>query len=72
MKSIYVMLVVMWLLILGGGGIAVLVLGPLHLEGVDPLFTSALKGAVAIGMVVVWVLVLSRMKNWVLGRRIRY
>ncbi len=72
MKSIYAMLVIMWLLIIAGGGIAVLVLGPLALDGVDPLFTSALKGAVAIGMVVAWVMVLSRMKNWVFGRRIRY
>ncbi len=72
MKSIYAMLVIMWLLIIAGGGIAVLVLGPLHLEGVDPLITSALKGAVAIGMVLLWVLVLSKMKNWVFGRRIRY
>ena len=39
------MLVIMWLLIIAGGGIAVLVLGPLALDGVDPLFTSALKGA---------------------------
>ncbi len=72
MKSIYAMLVIMWLLIIAGGGIAVLVLGPLELDGVDPLFTSVLKGAVAIGMVVAWVMVLSRMKNWVFGRRIRY
>lgn len=72
MKSIYAMLVIMWLLIIAGGGIAVLVLGPLALDGVDPLFTSVLKGAVAIGMVVAWVVVLSRMKNWVFGRRIRY
>lgn len=72
MKSIYAMMVIMWLLIIAGGGIAVVVLGPLELDGVDPLFTSALKGVVAIGMVVAWVLVLSRMKNWVFGRRIRY
>lgn len=72
MKSIYAMLVMMWLLIIAGGGIAVLVLGSLALDGVDPLLTSALKGAVAIGMVVAWVVVLSRMKNWVFGRRIRH
>ena len=72
MKTIYIMMIVMWLLIIAGGGVAVGILGPLTLDGIDPIITSALKGAAAIAMVIAWIVVLARMKNWVLGRRIRY
>lgn len=63
---IYTLITVMWLLILAGGGLAVLVLGPVSISGFggwDDAVTSAFKGAIAVLLVVLWVLILSKVKN---------
>lgn len=71
MRKIYAMVVLMWLLILSGGGVAVVVLGPLSIPGDDSsTATSVLKAAVAIGMVVAWVVILSKVKNWIFQKEI--
>ena len=59
----------MWALILVGGGIAVMVLGPFHFSGLgeyDGIVTSGIKAIVAIGMVIIWVVVLSKIKKIIL------
>lgn len=67
---VYAMVAAMWALMLAGGGIAVNVLGPLHApdEAGEPA-VSAAKAAVAVGLVVAWVWVLSRIKSAVFSRR---
>ena len=56
-------LFVMWALIIAGGGILVTILGPFSISGYDLLLTSALKAIIAIILVIVWILVLSKLKN---------
>ncbi len=73
LRSVYVFMAAMWLLMIAGGGIAVLVLGPLSLPGfgdAGPLVDSAVKAAAAVGMVAAWILVLSKVKDWVFHREI--
>jgi hypothetical protein len=56
----------MWILIIIGGGIAVLVLGPISLSGFgefNSLLNSIVKGIIAIILSIIWVLVLNKMKN---------
>ncbi|MFB5634481.1 MAG: hypothetical protein ACE5SV_06430 [Candidatus Nitrosomaritimum aestuariumsis] len=56
----------MWILIIIGGGIAVLILGPISLSGFgefNSLLNSIVKGIIAIILSIIWVLVLNKMKN---------
>lgn len=67
-------LFVMWVLIIAGGGILVTILGPFSISGYgdfDLLLTSILKAIIAIILVVVWVLVLSKLKNWIFKKEIK-
>ena len=67
-------LFVMWALIIAGGGILVTILGPFSISGYgdfDLLFTSILKAIIAIILVVIWVLVLSKLKNWIFKKEIK-
>jgi len=67
-------LFVMWALIITGGGILVTILGPFSISGYgdfDLLLTSALKAIIAIILVIVWILVLSKFKNWIFKKEIK-
>lgn len=65
-------LFVMWVLIIVGGGILVTILGPFSISGYDLLLTSALKAIIAIILVIVWILVLSKLKNWIFKKELKY
>ena len=65
----------MWILILLGGAIAVVVLGPISISGFgsfDLLITSAVKAVTAIVLAAVWILILSRIKNWIFRKEIKF
>jgi len=67
-------LFVMWALIIAGGGILVAILGPFSISGygdLDLLLTSILKAIITIILVVIWVLVLSKLKNWIFKKEIK-
>lgn len=67
-------LFVMWALIITGGGILVTILGPFSISGYgdfDLLLTSILKAIIAIILVIVWILVLSKFKNWIFKKEIK-
>ena len=64
----------MWALIIAGGGILVTILGPFSISGYgdfDLLLTSILKAIIAIILVIIWVLVLSKLKNWIFKKEIK-
>ena len=68
-------LFIMWILILAGGGILVTILGPFSISGYgdfDLLLTSILKAIIAIILVVVWILILSKLKNWIFKKEIKF
>ena len=68
-------LFVMWILILAGGGILVTILGPFSISGYgdfDLLLTSTLKAIIAIILVIIWILILSKLKNWIFKKEIKY
>jgi hypothetical protein len=63
----------MWLLILIGGGIVVVILGPISITGygsLDQTFSSILKAIVAILLVALWIVILTKMKKWIFVRTI--
>jgi len=68
-------LFLMWILILIGGGIAVTILGPISISGYgeyDPLLNSILKGSIAVGLSIVWVLILVKLKNFIFKKTFNY
>ena len=74
MKSdLFGFLFAMWVLILVGGGILVTILGPISISGFgefDWIIGSSIKAIVAIILVVLWILILSKLKNWIFRKDI--
>jgi len=64
----------MWVLIIIGGGILVTILGPITVTGfgdLDWFIGSVIKGIVAIVLVVIWILILSKLKNFIFKKEIK-
>ena len=58
----------MWILILIGGGLMVLFVGPLTFSGdgnLDPIINSGLKVLIAMILIFIWVYALLKIKNWI-------
>ena len=75
MKSdLFGFLFAMWILILLGGGILVTILGPISVTGFDQsnmFVSSIIKAIIAIVLVVIWILILSKLKNWIFRKEIK-
>ena len=76
MKSgLFGFLFAMWLLILVGGGIVVTILGPISISGFgefDMFVGSVIKAIIAIILVVIWILILSKLKNLIFKKEIKF
>ena len=58
----------MWVLIIIGGGLMVVFIGPLSFSGdgqLDPLINSAIKVSIAMVLIFIWVMALLKIKNWI-------
>ena len=72
--QIYSFIFVMWVLMLVGGGLMVVVIGPLSLgsiEGVDPIIFSGIKVGIALVLIFIWVFILTKIKNWIFRAQIK-
>jgi hypothetical protein len=68
-------LFLMWILIIIGGAIAVTVLGPISITGFgefSPWINSIVKAVIAIGLSIVWVLILTKMKNFIFRKSFNF
>ena len=76
MKSnLYGFLFAMWGLIIIGGGIVVTLLGPISISGYGEFnwfIGSVIKGIIAIILVVMWILILSKLKNWIFKKELKF
>lgn len=64
---------IMWFLMIIGGGIAVMVLGPMSITGygdLNQIFSSVIKAIAAVLLVVAWIIILSKTKNWIFRKQI--
>ena len=71
--GIFGFLFAMWILILVGGGIMVTVLGPISVSGfgdLNWLISSGIKAVIAVVLVILWILILSKLKNWIFKKEI--
>ncbi len=73
--KLFAFLFLMWVLIIIGGAIAVVILGPISISGFgefDPLINSIVKGNIAIGLSIAWILILTKMKNLIFRKTFNY
>ena len=76
MKSgLYGFLFGMWILILVGGGIMVTILGPFTIQQFGEfhwILASGIKVLIALVLVVIWILILLKLKNWIFRNEIKF
>jgi len=74
-SNLYGFLFAMWLLIIVGGGIIVTILGPISINGYGEFnwfIGSVIKGIIAIILVIIWILILSKLKNWIFKKELNF
>ena len=73
-STIFVFLFAMWILIILGGGIAVVILGPIAISGYgefDKILTSVTTGGIAILLAIAWIIILSKVKNLIFRKHLK-
>jgi len=64
--KIYSFIFTMWILILIGGGLVVVFVGPLSFDtDIEPVITSGVKVILALFLIFIWVFILTKIKNWI-------
>ena len=72
--KIYSFIFTMWILMLVGGGLITLVIGPLSLgsiENIDPIILSGIKVGLALVLIFVWSFILTKVKNWIFRSQVK-
>jgi len=75
--AIFSFILVMWILIIIGGGLLVIFTSMISMEGyitvgsLELYYASIAKALFAIILVIIWVYVLTRIKNWVFHKKIK-
>ena len=72
--QIYSFIFVMWILILIGGGLMVVVIGPFSsdsITGIPPIIFSGIKVGIALVLIFIWVVILTKVKNWIFRSQIK-
>ena len=71
---IFAFIFTMWILILVGGGLLVLFIGPISFVGttdINPMLNSIIKVIIALILIFFWVLILTKIKNWIFQKQIK-
>jgi len=74
-SGLYGFLFGMWILILLGGGIMVTILGPFSIQQFGEfnwIIASGIKVLIALVLVVIWILILLKLKNWIFRKEINF
>ena len=72
--KIYSFIFAMWILMLIGGGLMVLVIGPFSLGSIgdiDPIIISGIKVGIALVLIFIWVFTLTKVKNWIFKSQVK-
>ena len=70
--KIYSFIFAMWILILIGGGLVVVFVGPITFAtDVEPIITSGVKVFLALFLIFIWVLILAKLKNWIFKTEVK-
>ncbi len=72
--KIYSFIFTMWILMLVGGGLMTLIIGPFSLGsigGIDPMILSGIKVGLALVLIFIWVFTLTKIKNWIFKSQVK-
>ena len=75
--AIFSFIFIMWILIIIGGGLLIAIISLISLEGyvtAGPLelhYASIVKAMIAIILVIIWIYVLTKIKNWMFHKKIK-
>ena len=70
--KIYSFIFVMWVLILIGGGLVVVFVGPLSFDtNIEPIITSGVKVLLALFLIFIWIFTLTKVKNWIFKSQVK-
>ena len=72
--QIFVFIFIMWVMIIAGGGILISIIAPVSIHGFgkyDEFFDSGIKAVIAILLVVAWIFIMSKIKNWIFQKQIK-
>ena len=70
--QIYSFLFAMWVLMLIGGGLVVVFVGPFTLApDIDPIITSGVKVIIALFLIFIWLFTLTKVKNWIFKSQVK-
>jgi len=72
--KIYSFIFTMWILMLVGGGLMTLIIGPFSLGsigGIDSMILSGIKVGLALVLIFIWVFVLTKIKNWIFKSQVK-
>tara|TARA_Y100000389_G_scaffold133677_1_gene131182 strand:+ start:442 stop:669 length:228 start_codon:yes stop_codon:yes gene_type:complete len=75
MSGLYGFLFAMWSLIIIGGGIMVVLLGPFSIQQYGNfhwIIPSGIKVTIALVLVVIWILILSKLKNYIFKKELKF
>jgi hypothetical protein len=74
-SGLYGFLFAMWGLIILGGGMMVVLLGPFTIQQFGDfhwIITSGTKVTIALGLIVLWILILSKLKNYIFKKELKF
>jgi len=70
--KIYSFIFAMWILMLVGGGLVVVFVGPFTLApDIDPIITSGIKVIIALFLIFTWLFTLTKVKNWIFKSQVK-
>ncbi len=73
-SSIFIFVGMMWVLLIVGGGIVTTILGPISITGygdLNQMIASGIKAIIAIILVIIWIVILSKMNKWIFHKEIK-
>jgi len=74
-SGLYGFLFAMWILIIIGGGIMVVLLGPFSIQQYGDfhwIIASGIKVTIGLILVVIWIMILSKLKNWIFKKELKF
>ncbi|MGI0061932.1 MAG: hypothetical protein ACREBA_05720 [Nitrosotalea sp.] len=74
-NSIFFYIFVMWILIIAGGALIVPIIAHISIQGfgkLDGIIDSVVKAGIALTLVALWILIMSKVKNWIFHQQIRH
>ncbi len=70
--KIYNFILAMWVLIIIGGGLVVIFVGPLTFStDVEPIITSGVKVLLTLFLIFIWVFILTKLKDWIFKTEVK-